>query len=87
MKLICNYFFKYFFCEFLSSEAGSGQVDLEAPLRAVNLADFRAAMRKLTSSVDENGREMQKVIDWNDKYGEIKRPNRKKKTSNLAMYI
>jgi hypothetical protein len=62
-------------------------VDVEAPLRPVALADFKLAMKKLTSSVDENGREMQKVVEWNEKYGEIRRPSRKKKTSHLAMYI
>ena len=67
--------------------SSSPVVDVEAPLRAVGLADFKLAMKKLTSSVDDNGREMQKVVEWNEKYGEIRRPNRKKKTSHLAMYI
>eukprot|EP01035_Chromulina_nebulosa_P019749 gene19749-25681_t len=70
-----------------NSSSPSVEIDVEAPLRAVALADFKLAMKKLTSSVDENGREMQKVVEWNDKYGEIRRPNRKKKTSHLAMYI
>ena len=74
------------FC-FRSSSSPSVEIDVEAPLRAVALSDFKLAMKKLTSSVDENGREMQKVVEWNDKYGEIRRPNRKKKTSHLAMYI
>lgn len=74
------------FC-FRSSSSPTVEIDVEAPLRAVSLADFKLAMKKLTSSVDENGREMQKVVEWNDKYGEIRRPNRKKKTSHLAMYI
>jgi len=65
----------------------SADTDITAPLRPVCLADFKAAIKKLTSSVDENGREMQKVVEWNEKYGELRRPSKRKKTSHLTMYI
>jgi hypothetical protein len=32
---------------------------------------FKAAMQKLKASVHDSGRELQKVIEWNDKYGEV----------------
>jgi SpoVK/Ycf46/Vps4 family AAA+-type ATPase len=44
-------------------------------LRAVEPRDFAAAIDKLKASVNVNGREMQRLIEWNDKYGEIKQSN------------
>ena len=70
-------------------EHGNGGTDysLETPLRAVNMTDFRIAMAKLKASVDEGGRELQKVVEWNEKYGEMKRTGGKKRGVTLSMYI
>ncbi|KAL3770912.1 hypothetical protein ACHAWU_003221 [Discostella pseudostelligera] len=46
-------------------------------LRPVTMKDFENAMRKLKRSVSETGRELAKVWDWNDEYGEIKKTNKK----------
>ena len=44
-------------------------------------------MKKLKASVNDNGREMQKVMEWNSKYGEIKEKKRKKGAVNMQMYV
>lgn len=64
-------------------------LDFNAPLRAVTLEDFQAAMKKLKASVDDNGRELQKVVEWNHKYGEFKRKPKKSSGSSahLSMYV
>lgn len=46
-------------------------------LRPVTSKDFENAMRKLKRSVSETGRELAKVWDWNDEYGEIKKTNKR----------
>lgn len=46
-------------------------------LRPVTMKDFESAMRKLKRSVSETGRELAKVWDWNDEYGEIKKTNKR----------
>lgn len=56
-------------------------------LRPVAMEDFKQAMRKLKASVDSSGREMSKVLDWNEKYGEVKRKNGRRKKGHLQMYI
>lgn len=48
-------------------------------LRPVTIEDFDSAMSKLKRSVSEKGRELARVWEWNDEYGEIK----KEKTNNL----
>ena len=48
-------------------------------LRPVTKEDFESALRKLKRSVSENGRELARVWEWNDEYGEIK----KEKTNHL----
>ena len=48
-------------------------------LRPVTKEDFENALRKLKRSVSENGRELARVWEWNDEYGEIK----KEKTNHL----
>jgi len=53
-------------------DAASADVDANGPLRPVCAQDFMEAMKKLKASVDEGGRELQKVHDWNSKYGEVK---------------
>jgi hypothetical protein len=60
--------------------------NLFSPLRPVNSDDFKAAMQKLKASVHDSGRELQKVVEWNDKYGEVKR-KKKTKHTNISMYI
>lgn len=61
---------------------------LNSPLRPVQMADFKVAMRKLKASVDEAGREMAKVQEWNEKFGEVRRKGkRKQSTGQLQMYI
>jgi len=45
-------------------------------------------MQKLKASVDESGRELQRVVEWNEKYGEMKRSSSsRRKGPNLSMYI
>ena len=41
------------------------------------MRDFENAMRKLKRSVSETGKELAKVWDWNDEYGEIKKTNKR----------
>lgn len=48
-------------------------------LRPVTMEDFESALNKLKRSVSEKGRELARVWEWNDEYGEIK----KEKTNNL----
>ncbi len=48
-------------------------------LRPVTVNDFETALSKLKRSVSEKGRELARVWEWNDEYGEIK----KEKSSNL----
>lgn len=60
-------------------------MDSKTYIRPVSMKDFQMAMKKLKASVSDNGREMAKVIEWNAKYGEIKKS--KKQTSSLNLYI
>ncbi len=46
-------------------------------LRPVTMRDFESAMRKLKRSVSETGRELARVWEWNDEYGEIKKTNKR----------
>lgn len=56
-------------------------------LRPVTMDDFDRALKKLKRSVSENGRELARVWEWNDEYGEIKR-DKKNPLPNLAsMYL
>lgn len=85
--------FKSIYCSIVSSSAaGAVTVDLDvnAPLRAVTMDDFKVAMKKLKASVNDNGRELQKVVEWNNKYGEFKRKAPKSSGSSSAhmtMYV
>ena len=60
-------------------------------LRPVGASDFKEAMRKLKASVSDNSRELQKVIEWNEKYGEVKRRNGKGRrgagAAPLSIYV
>lgn len=56
-------------------------------LRPVTVGDFDKALSKLKRSVAENGREIARVWEWNDQYGEIKKDH-KDQLSHLAnMYL
>eukprot|EP00984_Skeletonema_dohrnii_P036179 scaffold36868_cov167-Skeletonema_dohrnii-CCMP3373.AAC.1 len=57
-----------------SFESSSGGFQM---LRPVTMRDFENAMRKLKRSVSETGKELAKVWDWNDEYGEIKKTNKR----------
>jgi ATPase family AAA domain-containing protein 1 len=69
-----------------SLSTGSAVDDYLQQLRPVELADFKEAIRKLKASVSEHSRELQKIEEWNDKYGEIKN-DKKKRRSAVSMYI
>lgn len=59
--------------ELIESAGGNGF----QMLRPVTIRDFEDAMRKLKRSVSETGRELARVWEWNDEYGEIKKTNKK----------
>jgi len=46
-------------------------------LRPVKMQDFENALGKLKRSVSEKGKELARVWEWNDEYGEIKKKNKK----------
>lgn len=60
-------------------------LDMHTPLRPVSAEDFAQAMQKLKASVSENSRELEKVVEWNERYGEIKRSRRS--PQSLNMYV
>ena len=53
-------------------------------LAPLNTLTTEKAVAKLSASVNERGREIGKVIDWNEQYGEIKK---KKKKKTFSMYL
>ena len=59
----------------------------DTPLRPVCANDFTQAARKLKASVAENGRELQRVVEWNERYGEVKKAKKKTDGVGSAMYI
>lgn len=68
------------------SSADDAVLDMNVPLRAVTMSDFRAAMCKLKASVNSRSSETQKVLEWNEKFGEVKR-KKKFSPSQLNLYI
>jgi hypothetical protein len=73
-----------------SSPDSAIEQDHGAPLRAVTTGDFKVAMKKLKASVNDNGSEMKKVMEWNSKYGEISSSAAKSRKSNqlhMQMYV
>jgi SpoVK/Ycf46/Vps4 family AAA+-type ATPase len=61
-------------------------------LRAVTHADLQAAIRKLRASVSAESREVEKLLAWNEKFGEVKGRSKKPRAetdahSHLALYI
>jgi SpoVK/Ycf46/Vps4 family AAA+-type ATPase len=56
-------------------------------LRPVTAGDFERALRKLKRSVSETGREIARVWEWNDEYGEIKKEQRNHLPHLASMYL
>jgi SpoVK/Ycf46/Vps4 family AAA+-type ATPase len=62
-------------------------------LRPVLMSDFDFAIKRLKSSIDETGSELQKVYEWNKKYGESRTDidgstvRKLRKSPYMSMYI
>mmetsp|Transcript_23414 Transcript_23414/g.51862 ORF Transcript_23414/g.51862 Transcript_23414/m.51862 type:complete len:2105 (+) Transcript_23414:199-6513(+) len=68
------------------TSGGVGTVEAMASLqrlRPCTMMDFENALKKLKKSVSEKGRELQRVVEWNDEYGEIKRAEKGDKTAQV----
>jgi hypothetical protein len=64
------------------------ELDLGMSVRPVAAADFDRAISRMKASIDEGGRELQRVQEWNLKYGELKSVRGKKKSAQqLSLYI
>lgn len=85
--------------DFMRSTGNNQETNEELPgmaqrLRPVVWKDFLAAMKRLKASIDDNGKELKKVLEWNEKYGERKRSASKEKerrkntlASHYNMYV
>eukprot|EP01061_Rhynchopus_euleeides_P004866 TRINITY_DN14067_c0_g1_i1.p1 TRINITY_DN14067_c0_g1~~TRINITY_DN14067_c0_g1_i1.p1 ORF type:complete len:926 (+),score=319.97 TRINITY_DN14067_c0_g1_i1:368-2779(+) len=60
------------------------KLDAEAPISPVSQADFDAALRVVTASVDESEASMDELRKWNDTYGEQGSRN---KGTHLSYYM
>lgn len=71
---------------FDETEDESGEVAVASlqRLRPISQRDLEKAMAKIKKSVSEKGTELQKVIAWNEEYGEMKRKD-KPATSSPVM--
>ena len=56
-------------------------------LRPVTVEDFEMALSKLKRSVSEKGRELARVWEWNDEYGEIKKEKKSHLPHLTNMYL
>lgn len=57
-------------------------------LRPCTMKDFEISMSKLKRSVSEKGKELAKVWEWNDEYGEIKKKTKRTQNSQmLSMFL
>jgi SpoVK/Ycf46/Vps4 family AAA+-type ATPase len=56
-------------------------------LRPVTMSDFDTALSKLKRSVSEKGRELARVWEWNDEYGEIKKEKVNHLPHLMNMYL
>ena len=56
-------------------------------LRPVNTKDFETALSKLKRSVSEKGKELTRVWEWNDEYGEIKKEKKNTLPHLMNMYL
>ena len=64
-----------------------GKVASFSRLREVKRSDFDQALTKLKKSVAQKGRELGKVYDWNDNYGEIKKKKKKSEQGVSALFL
>jgi SpoVK/Ycf46/Vps4 family AAA+-type ATPase len=56
-------------------------------LRPVTMGDFDSAISKLKRSVSEKGKELMRVWEWNDEYGEIKKKKRDHMPQLMNMFV
>lgn len=56
-------------------------------LRPATMEDFESAMKKLKRSVSEKGRELMRVWEWNDEYGELKKKKRNDLPQLMNMFV
>ncbi|CAM9812723.1 unnamed protein product, partial [Chrysoparadoxa australica] len=71
----------------LESSTDLNDLDLTQTLRPVTMLDFKEARKKLTTSVSEKGRELARVRDWNEEYGEVKTKKESGSGHHLSMYV
>ncbi len=71
--------------EDLEKNMGEG-LDLNVRLRSVTNDDFEAAHKRMTTSVSERGRELARVREWNEEYGELQKKG-KTAPSYASMYL
>jgi len=72
-----------------SGVMGDQAIASPTELRPVTADDLKQAMKKLSASVNQSGRELERMWEWNDKYGEIKRKAMKRKPwpNHLSVYL
>ena len=71
----------------VSAEGGDVTLGSLQRLRPATVEDFEKALSKLKRSVSEKGRELARVWEWNDEYGEMKK-DKKRHLPHLAnMYL
>jgi len=56
-------------------------------LRPVTIDDFEKAIKKLKRSVSDKGKELMRVWEWNDEYGEIKKSRKDHLPQLMNMYV
>ena len=56
-------------------------------LRPVTMKDFDNAISKLKRSVSEKGKELMRVWEWNDEYGEIKKRKQEQMPQLMNMFV
>lgn len=71
---------------FLNAKEDLTQGSLQR-LRPVTTDDFEKALSKLKRSVSEKGRELARVWEWNDEYGEIKKEKKNHLPHLANMYL
>jgi len=59
-------------------------IELDAELRPVSKYDFMTAIKKLSASVSETGKDWAKLYEWNEQFGENKK---RKKSTHTSMYL
>jgi len=60
------------------------EIDLDAELRPVSKEDFEKAIKKLSASVSDTGKDWAKLYEWNEQFGETKK---RKKATHTSMYL